>query len=77
MLHEKIIIIAKVRKVGSIGIFYDNFFELEDATPENYKDKWFDKYSNDWELLCFRKFPVKLNTVPEVATYKSVEHGWE
>ena len=53
---------AKVRKVGAIGIFYpvDFIIDLPDAKEEDgvsqtykLKQKWFELYSDDWELYHF------------------------
>lgn len=48
-------VIATVRKLGAIGVEYQREFLIE-GTFEIYadvKDKWFDLYENEWELLHF------------------------
>ena len=45
-------IIAKVRKAGSIGIFYDKEFEVENEA-QNWKDEWFKKFGEEYELDHF------------------------
>jgi hypothetical protein len=53
------ILVAYVRKLGAIGIFYNHNFEVVADNLEAAKAEWFEKYHPEWDLNHF----VRLETV--------------
>jgi hypothetical protein len=48
-------IIANVRQRGAIGAAYDHEFSVQAETILLADQAWYDKYSEDWELMHFVK----------------------
>lgn len=46
-------VVANVRKVGAIGVFYEKEFPIAAHNPDVVKGYWFNLYSREWELNNF------------------------
>jgi hypothetical protein len=49
-------IAANVRQSGAIGMTYRHIFDID--TRENWRERWFSLYGNQWELHHFYGEPV-------------------